>query len=210
MKLLSFKGFLCESCGLVQIPNIIKPEELFTSNYAYFSSTSSTWCRHAKLFVESVTKKLNLDERSFIIEIASNDGYLLQYFNEKGLPCMGIEPTRDTARESKKKGINTLEKFFTFELSSTLEKADLVIANNVAAHVPDINNFLMGIKNVLKPEGVSSIEFPHLLNLVKNNQFDTIYHEHYSYFSLKTFKKIVEYCGLELFDVEQINTHGEV
>ncbi len=202
------KVFICDNCGLVQIPETLKPEELFTSNYAYFSSISSSWCKHAKDFVETATKRFKLNQKSFVVEIASNDGYLLQYFMKKNIPCMGIEPTSDTATESKRKGINTLEKFFTSKLAKTLDKADLVIANNVAAHVPNINDFLKGIKDILKTNGVASIEFPHILNLIINNQFDTIYHEHYSYFSLKTFQRIAGYCGLDIFDVEQIKTHG--
>lgn len=202
------KVYLCNNCGLVQIPEILKPKELFTSDYAYFSSTSSSWCRHAKNFVENAIKKLNLNKTSYVTEIASNDGYLLQNFLEKEIPCIGIEPTKDTANESIRKGINTLEKFFTSKLALSLIKSDLVIANNVAAHVPDINDFLVGIKNILKPNGVATIEFPHVLNLVRNNQFDTIYHEHYSYFSLKTFKRIAEFCGLDVFDLEELRTHG--
>ncbi len=202
------KVYICEKCGLVQIPETLKPEELFTSNYAYFSSTSSSWCQHSKNFVENSIERLNLSEKSFVMEIASNDGYLLKYFKEKNISCLGIEPTSDTAKEAKRKGIETIEKFFSYKLASSLEKADLVIANNVAAHVPDINDFMKGIKCVLKDKGAASIEFPHILNLVKNNQFDTIYHEHYSYFSLKTFKNIAESAGLEIFDVEQIATHG--
>ena len=202
------KVFICDNCGLVQLPEILKPEELFTNNYAYFSSTSSSWCQHANNFVENSIKELSLNENSYVIEIASNDGYLLQYFLKNNIPCLGIEPTSDTAKESKRKGINTLEKFFTSQLATELDKANLVIANNVAAHVPDINDFVKGIKLVLKKNGVASIEFPHILNLVKGNQFDTIYHEHYSYFSLKTFRQISRHAGLDIFKVEQIKTHG--
>ena len=202
------KVFICDNCGLVQLPEILKPEELFTNNYAYFSSTSSSWCQHANNFVENSIKELSLNEDSYVIEIASNDGYLLQYFLKNNIPCLGIEPTSDTAKESKRKGINTLEKFFTSQLATELDKANLVIANNVAAHVPDINDFVKGIKLVLKKNGVASIEFPHILNLVKGNQFDTIYHEHYSYFSLKTFRQISRHAGLDIFKVEQIKTHG--
>ena len=202
------KVFICESCGLVQLPESLKPEELFTNNYAYFSSTSSSWCKHASNFVEDSIKELSLNGGSNVIEIASNDGYLLQYFKENNIPCLGIEPTAETAKESKRKGINTLEKFFTSKLAEELDKADLVIANNVAAHVPDINDFIKGIKLVLKDYGVASIEFPHILNLLKYNQFDTIYHEHYSYFSLKTFRQISRHAGLDIFKVEQIKTHG--
>ena len=202
------KVFICENCGLVQLPESLKPEELFTNKYAYFSSTSSSWCKHASNFVEDSIKELSLNEGSNVIEIASNDGYLLQYFKKNNIPCLGIEPTSETAKECKRKGINTLEKFFTSKLAKELDKADLVIANNVAAHVPDINDFIKGIKLVLKNNGVASIEFPHILNLLKHNQFDTIYHEHYSYFSLKTFRKISRHVGLDIFKVEQIKTHG--
>ncbi len=202
------KVFICSQCGLVQLPEFLKPEELFTPNYAYFSSTSSSWCLHAKLFVEKAVKNLNLNKNSNVIEIASNDGYLLQYFNEKKIPCIGIEPTKATALESRKKGIRTIEEFFNTKLASNLEKADLLIANNVVAHVPNINDFMKGICKVLKNDGMASIEFPHLLNIVKYDQFDTIYHEHYSYLSLTSFKEIALHSNLEIVDVEEISTHG--
>ena len=153
-------------------------------------STSTSWCDHAKLFVENVVRRLNLTQKSNVIELASNDGYLLQYLHEKGIPCLGIEPTHATALVSMQKGINTLEKFFTFDLAQQLPKADLVIANNVLAHVPDINDFIAGISHVLKDGGFASIEFPHLANLIDNTQFDTIYHEHYSYLSLSFIRRL--------------------
>ena len=200
--------FLCEKCGLVQLPETLKPKELFTADYAYFSSTSESWCQHAKDFVEQATKELSLNKNSYVVEIASNDGYLLQYIHKKGIPCLGIEPTTATAKESKNKGIDTIEEFFGSDLASNLKKADLVIANNVIAHVPDINDFVKGISILLKKDGFASIEFPHLFNLLKYNQFDTIYHEHYSYLSLETFRKIALKSNLDIVNVEQLNTHG--
>lgn len=202
------KVFICSKCGLVQLPAFLKPEELFTKNYPYFSSTSSSFCQHAKSFVEKAIKKLTLNKNSNVIEIASNDGYLLQYIKKENIPCIGIEPTKATALESRKKGINTIEEFFNYKMATSLEKADLLIANNVVAHVPDINDFMKGICTALKSEGVASIEFPHLLNIVKYTQFDTIYHEHYSYLSLIAFKKIALHANLDIIDVEEIPTHG--
>jgi len=200
--------FLCKKCGLVQLPETLKPKELFTANYAYFSSTSDSWCKHAKEFVEQSVKELSLNKNSYVVEIASNDGYLLQYIHKKGIPCLGIEPTSATAKEAKNKGIDTIEKFFGSNLASSLKKADLVIANNVIAHVSDINDFVKGISILLKKDGLASIEFPHIFNLIKYNQFDTIYHEHYSYLSLESFQKIALKSNLEIVNVEQLETHG--
>lgn len=202
------KVFICSNCGLVQLPEFLKPEELFNKNYPYFSSTSSSWCLHAKNFVKKAIKKLSLNQYSNVIEIASNDGYLLQYVDQENIPCIGIEPTEATALASKKKGIKTIEEFFNSDLASQLEKADLLIANNVVAHVPNINDFMNGISIVLKINGLASIEFPHLLNIVKFNQFDTIYHEHYSYLSLTSFRKIALQANLDIIEVEEISTHG--
>ena len=202
------KLYICKKCGLVQLPEILNPRELFKKNYPYFSSTSTSWCKHAEVFVKNAIKNLSLNQNSFVIEIASNDGYLLQHVKDNNIPCLGIEPTKATAEESRKKGIKTIEKFFNFKLSQDLEKADLVIANNVIAHVPDINDFMKGISMILKNDGRATIEFPHLLNLVKFNQFDTIYHEHYSYLSLNVLQKIASTANLEIIDVEKLETHG--
>ena len=182
--------YVCTQCWLVQLPAHASSEELFTSDYAYFSSTSSSWCAHAERFVCDVVEHMKLGAESYVVELASNDGYLLQYMVERNIPCLGIEPTHQTALASRQKGIDTLEEFFGEKLSKQLPKADLVVANNVLAHVPDINDFISGIHNLLKPDGLASVEFPHLLNLLKFNQFDTVYHEHYSYFSLITFSRL--------------------
>ena len=200
--------YVCTKCWLVQLPAHAPSEELFTSDYAYFSSTSSSWCAHAERFVCDVVEQMKLGAESYVVELASNDGYLLQYMVERNIPCLGIEPTHQTALASRQKGIDTLEEFFGEKLSKQLPKADLVVANNVLAHVPDINDFVSGIHNLLKPDGLASVEFPHLLNLLKFNQFDTIYHEHYSYFSLITFSRIAESVGLSVVKVEELSTHG--
>ena len=200
--------YLCTNCWLVQLPEHASANTLFDENYAYFSSTSSSWCSHSRRFAENAIAHFGLTENSFVIEIASNDGYLLQYFNQHGVPSLGIEPTHSTAVAAREKGVNTLEEFFGTKVAQALPKADLVIANNVLAHVPDINNFLKGISIVLKPTGKVSIEFPHLLQLLINNQFDTIYHEHYSYLSLSVVKRIAHTVGLVVIDVEELTTHG--
>ena len=202
------KVFVCTSCWLVQLPAHAAAEELFTADYAYFSSTSSSWCAHAERFVESAVQQLGLGPESLVVELASNDGYLLQYVQQRGIPCLGIEPTQATADAARAKGINTLERFFGVELAEQLEPADLVVANNVLAHVPDINDFVAGIARLLKPTGRASIEFPHLLRLLEGNQFDTIYHEHYSYLSLRVVQRIANAVGLEVVDVEELPTHG--
>ena len=200
--------FVCTHCWLVQLPAHAAAEELFTADYAYFSSTSSSWCAHAQLFVEAATERLQLGPESLVVELASNDGYLLQYVQRCGIPCFGIEPTRATAEAARAKGITTIERFFGVALASELEPADLVVANNVLAHVPDINDFVLGIARLLKPKGRGSIEFPHLLRLLEGNQFDTIYHEHYSYLSLRVVQRIAVAVGLEVVDVEELPTHG--
>jgi SAM-dependent methyltransferase len=202
------KVFVCTNCWLVQLPAHATANELFTADYAYFSSTSSSWCKHAKQYVERVIKRLSLDGQSFVVELASNDGYLLQYMKEKNIPCLGIEPTHATALVSLEKGIETIEEFFGVDLAEGLDKADLIIANNVLAHVPDINDFVSGIATLLKKSGQVSIEFPHLLELINGSQFDTIYHEHYSYLSLHFVKRIANRYGLEIIDVEELSTHG--
>ena len=200
--------YVCTNCGLVQLPAHAAAEELFTEDYAYFSSTSSSWCAHAERFVDTAVERLGLGVDSHVVELASNDGYLLQYVQKRGIPCLGIEPTSATAEAARAKGIETIERFFGVALAEELEPADLVVANNVLAHVPDINDFVLGIARLLKPQGRASIEFPHLLRLLEGNQFDTIYHEHYSYLSLKVVQRIAAEAGLEVVDVEQLPTHG--
>ena len=202
------KVFVCTHCWLVQLPAHAAAEELFTADYAYFSSTSSSWCAHAEQFVDAAVKRLALGPESLVVELASNDGYLLQYVQQRGIPCLGIEPTHATAEAARAKGITTIERFFGVALAAELEPADLVVANNVLAHVPDINDFVAGIARLLKPAGRASIEFPHLLRLLAGNQFDTIYHEHYSYLSLRAVARIAKVAGLEVVDVEEISTHG--
>ena len=202
------KVFVCSNCWLMQLPAHAAADQLFTSDYAYFSSTSSSWCAHAKSFVTQAIDRLKLDQTSYVIELASNDGYLLQYVKQQGIPCLGIEPTHATAEAARAKGIETFEEFFGIDLAEKLTKADLIVANNVLAHVPDINDFVAGIRCLLKPDGQASIEFPHLLNLLQGNQFDTIYHEHYSYISLKVVQRLAKAAGLQVVDVEQLKTHG--
>ena len=200
--------YACTNCWLVQLPAHAQADQLFTADYAYFSSTSNSWCAHAKRFAQDATKRLGLSSKSHVIELASNDGYLLQYFHKLGIPCLGIEPTRETAAAARSKGIQTIERFFDSTLAEQIEPADLVVANNVLAHVPDINDFVAGIARLLKPKGLVSIEFPHLLQLLKGNQFDTIYHEHYSYLSLRVVQRIASASGMDVIDVEQLSTHG--
>ena len=209
------KVFLCTKCWLMQIPEYESYKNLFNKDYAYFSSTSASWCNHAKNFVEKTVQKLKLNDKNLVVEIASNDGYLLQYVKEKKIPCFGIEPTEAAASESIKKGIKTYESFFSSSYAKELIKdlkqkdgADLIIANNVLAHVPDINDFVKGISILLKKTGFCSIEFPHVLNLIKECQFDTIYHEHFSYLSLHNIKLISEMFDLIVCDVEILSTHG--
>lgn len=199
---------VCTNCWLVQLPAHATAEQLFTSDYAYFSSTSSSWCDHAEQFVQAAVKRLDLGSHSHVVELASNDGYLLQFVQQRGISCLGIEPTHDTAEAARAKGIPTLERFFGLELAEELEPADLIVANNVLAHVPDINDFLAGIAHLLKPTGISSIECPHLLKLLNGNQFDTIYHEHYSYLSLSVVERLAATAGLAVLDVEELTTHG--
>lgn len=202
---------VCAECFLVQLPALETPENIF-SDYLYFSSFSDTWLAHAKDYCEKMSERFGLNEDSLVIEVASNDGYLLQYFKEANINVLGIEPARNVAEYAVKKGVPTIVKFFGEETARTVatEKgfADLTAANNVLAHVPDINDFVEGFAQILKPEGVSTFEFPHLLNLIEKNQFDTIYHEHFSYLSLTTVEKIFATHGLTVFDVEQLSTHG--
>ncbi|MFC7702458.1 methyltransferase domain-containing protein [Bradyrhizobium sp. GCM10028915] len=203
---------VCENCWLVQTLDFAQADELFSSEYAYFSSYSTTWLRHAEAYVDEMTNRFGLDRNSLVVEVASNDGYLLQYVKARGIHCLGIEPTASTARAAREKGIEVLEEFFGAELGSRLaadgRQADLTAANNVLAHVPDINDFVAGFANILKPNGIATFEFPHLLRLLAETQFDTIYHEHFSYLSLTTAARIFEANGLAIFDVEEIPTHG--
>jgi 2-polyprenyl-3-methyl-5-hydroxy-6-metoxy-1,4-benzoquinol methylase len=203
--------YVCERCFLVQLEQYVSPENIF-SEYAYFSSYADSWLQHAKAYTDLMVERFHLDERSHIVEVASNDGYLLQYFVEKGIPVLGVEPARNVARVAIDKGIPTLMEFFGQECSRSLvaegKQADLIAGNNVLAQVPDINDFVAGLKILLKPQGVITIEFPHLMCLVAENQFDTIYHEHFSYFSFITAIKIFAAHSLTLFDVEELPTHG--
>jgi 2-polyprenyl-3-methyl-5-hydroxy-6-metoxy-1,4-benzoquinol methylase len=204
--------YVCHSCFLVQIDEYKKSDAIFNNDYVYFSSYSTSWLAHAKLYVNMVETRFALNRESLVVEIASNDGYLLQYFLEKNIPVLGIEPTTNTAAVAKQKGIETITEFFGTKLARELagkgRKADLLLGNNVLAHVPDILDFVAGMKLILKPDGVITMEFPHLLQMMENNQFDTIYHEHFSYLSLYTVQKIFESRGITVFDVEEISTHG--
>jgi SAM-dependent methyltransferase len=203
---------ICDRCWLVQTEDYAGASELFPSDYAYFSSYSTTWLKHAEDFVAAMARRFSLDEHSHIVEVAANDGYLLQYAKARGIPCTGIEPTASTAAAARTKGLDIVEEFFGVKLAGQLaaqgQLADLTVANNVLAHVPDINDFVGGFAVVLKPSGVATFEFPHLLRMVSENQFDTIYHEHYSYLSLTAVKRIFERNGLGVFDVEELTTHG--
>lgn len=204
--------FVCNNCWLVQTEDFVKETTFFNEDYAYFSSTSVTWVEHAEKYSKMIINKLKLDSNSLVVEIASNDGYLLKNFNDKKIPCIGIEPTKSTADASEKIGINVIKEFFNENLAnslvSDLKYADLVIGNNVYAHVPDLNDFTKSINLILKPEGVVTLEFPHLMKLIEFNQFDTVYHEHFSYFSFYTVTKIFKKHGLKIFDVEKLETHG--
>jgi SAM-dependent methyltransferase len=202
------KVMVCDHCFLVQIDEYKKSNEIFDAHYPYFSSMSCSWVEHARIYVEMITDLQSLSTDSLVIEIASNDGYLLQFFQAKNIPCIGIEPTKSTADIARSKGINVTEDFFGVRLAQELPQADLILGNNVLAHVPDINDFVMGLKIVLKTDGIITMEFPHLLNLIDNNQFDTIYHEHYSYLSLMTTITLFKTHGLILYDVEELPTHG--
>ncbi|MEP6465360.1 MAG: class I SAM-dependent methyltransferase [Parafilimonas sp.] len=206
------KVYTCSNCFLVQVDEYKKSGAIFNSEYVYYSSYSTSWLAHAKQYVDMMTEQFNLDNGSQVIEIASNDGYLLQYFKQKNIPVLGIEPTANTAKVAEEKDIKSIVDFFGIRLAETLAgkgiQADLLLGNNVLAHVPDINDFVGGMKIILKPTGVITMEFPHLMQLVENNQFDTIYHEHFSYLSFHTVKKIFEAQGLEMFDVDELSTHG--
>jgi 2-polyprenyl-3-methyl-5-hydroxy-6-metoxy-1,4-benzoquinol methylase len=204
--------WVCDNCFLVQIDEYEKSSAIFNNDYVYFSSFSKSWLNHAKNYCEEVVKRLSLNEASKVIEIASNDGYLLQFFLEKKIPVLGIEPTKNTASIAIEKGIETLTQFFGSVLAEELTKkgiqADLLIGNNVLAHVPNINDFVAGMKRILSLKGTITLEFPHLIQMINKNQFDTIYHEHFSYLSLYTVQKIFFQQQLEIYDVNEISTHG--
>ena len=206
------KVVVCETCWLVQAEAYSAAHELFDGDYAYFSSFSAQWLRHAEAYVEKMSAMMSLTPESMVVEVASNDGYLLQYVKGKGIGCLGVEPTASTAAASRKLGIETIEMFFGVELAEKLVAqgcaADLTAANNVLAHVPDINDFTAGFATLLKPDGVATFEFPHLLNLIRESQFDTIYHEHFSYLSLHTVRTVFAANGLSVFDAEKLPTHG--
>jgi 2-polyprenyl-3-methyl-5-hydroxy-6-metoxy-1,4-benzoquinol methylase len=203
--------YVCENCLLVQLKECVSPENIFTE-YAYFSSYSDTWLQHARAYTDMIVERFNIGAQSQVVELASNDGYLLQYFMERGIPVLGIEPAANVAQAAIKKGIPTVVKFFgtrtALELAAEKGKADLVLGNNVLAHVPDLNDFVAGMKILLKPSGVITMEFPHLMRLMHENQFDTIYHEHFSYFSFATVERVFAAHGLTIFDVEELSTHG--
>lgn len=203
---------VCEVCWLAQTEDFAKRDEFFSEDYAYFSSFSTSWLEHSENYANSVIERFGIGADALVVEIASNDGYLLQYFQARGVPSLGIEPTRSTAEIARSKGIEVLGEFFGLELADRLvaegRRADLTAANNVLAHVPDINDFVAGFARLLKANGVSTFEFPHLLRLMQESQFDTIYHEHYSYLSLSAVQRIFATNGLRLFDVEKLSTHG--
>jgi SAM-dependent methyltransferase len=203
---------VCTSCWLIQTEDFHRTEDLFSPDYAYFSSVSSSWLEHAAAYCSMITDRLRLHRGSFVIEVAANDGYLLRNFVSAGIPCLGVEPTESTALAAERIGIPILRKFFGTMLAHALaadgKQADLIIGNNVYAHVPDINDFTAGLKAALKPRGVITLEFPHALQLITHTQFDTIYHEHFSYLSMHAVERIFRLAGLRVFDVEQLPTHG--
>jgi SAM-dependent methyltransferase len=202
---------VCDQCLLVQLEEVVAPDEIFTE-YAYFSSYSDSWVAHAGDYVNSAVERFGLDGSSLVMELASNDGYLLQHVVERGIPALGVEPAANVAQAGRERGIDTVVAFFGRELAARLvaegRQADLLVANNVLAHVPDLNDFVAGMQRVLAPAGVITIEFPHLARLVEGNQFDTIYHEHFSYFSFLTAQTVLRAHGLEVFDVDELATHG--
>jgi SAM-dependent methyltransferase len=204
--------YVCDNCWLVQTEDYAQAADLFSDDYAYFSSTSKSWVEHAASYSRMITQKLALDSHSHVLEIAANDGYLLRNFVQAGIPCLGVEPTAGTAEAAERAGVPILREFFGSALAARLAEqgrsADLVIGNNVYAHVPDINDFTAGLKRVLKPQGTITLEFPHLMQLIEHTQFDTVYHEHFSYLSLYATAAIFGRAGLRVFDVEQLPTHG--
>jgi hypothetical protein len=204
--------FVCKNCWLVQTKDFANPETFFDESYAYFSSASKTWTKHAEIYSEKIIDELGLNSKSFVTEIASNDGYLLKNFIAKDIPCLGVEPTESTAQASEGIGVRVLKKFFGQNVAEDILNeygpSDLLIGNNVYAHVPDINDFTKGLKCLLGVNGTITLEFPHILNLIEKNQWDTIYHEHFSYFSLLVLDKIFKFHGLRVYKVEKISTHG--
>jgi SAM-dependent methyltransferase len=205
------KVFVCTTCLLVQLPTVVAPEHIF-SDYAYFSSYSDSWLKHAERYVEDMTARLDLTSSHTVVEIASNDGYLLQFFARRRVRVLGVEPAANVAAAAEAKGIPTLVRFFGSSTGDDMvragQTADLLLGNNVLAHVPDLNDFIAGMKRILKPRGVITMEFPHLLRLMESNQFDTIYHEHYSYFSFLVAEQAFRRHGIVLFDVEELRSHG--
>jgi SAM-dependent methyltransferase len=203
---------VCTECWLVQTEDYTGADEIFTDDYAYFSSYSRSWLDHAHQYVADVVERFRLDRNSFVVELASNDGYLLQYVAARGIPCVGVEPTASTAARAREKSIAVIVEFFGTDLARRMVdqsmQADLLVANNVLAHVPNLNDFVAGIALLLKDRGMATLEFPHLQNLVAHNQFDTIYHEHFSYFSLGTVVRLFKAHGLTIFDVKELPTHG--
>ena len=206
------KLLVCEHCWLVQTDDYAQAEELFSHDYAYFSSVSKSWLEHASQYTDMITKQLRLNKNSLVIEVAANDGYLLKNFVAAGIPCLGIEPTASTAEAAEKLDVPILREFFGQSLAKRLIKeskqADLILGNNVFAHVPDINDFTAGLKTALKLGGTITLEFPHLMRLIEHNQFDTVYHEHFSYLSLYSVSRVFAQAGLRIFDVEELSTHG--
>jgi SAM-dependent methyltransferase len=205
------RAFVCERCFLVQSEQFESPGEIFSDDYPYFSSYSTSWLEHARAYADRIVEQLALGTGHTVVEVGSNDGYLLQYFHARGIQVLGVEPAANVAQEAIVKGIPTLVRFFDAAAAAELARessADLLIANNVLAHMPDVNGFVEGMKLLLKPEGVITVEFPHLMRLVEGSQFDTIYHEHYSYFSFSTVSLIFERHGLRIFDVDELATHG--
>ncbi|WP_338129041.1 class I SAM-dependent methyltransferase, partial [Bradyrhizobium brasilense] len=204
------KILVCHACWLVQTEDHTAADELFSNDYAYFSSTSQSWLKHARAYCEKIAEMLHLTRDSFVVEVASNDGYLLKNFVAMGVPCLGIEPTAGTADAAERIGVPVLREFFGATTATRLggQQADLICGNNVYAHVPDINDFTLGLRILLKPRGTVNLEFPHLKNMIAHNQFDTAYHEHFSYLSLTAVIRIFEKAGLRVFDVEELPTHG--
>lgn len=205
-------AFICDKCWLMQLEEFATPDEIFADEYAYFSSYSESWLNHARRYTEMMTERFGINAEKLVVEIASNDGYLLQWFVQKKIPVLGIEPAANCAEAAKEKGIRSEVKFFgrntAIELSTKYGKADLLLGNNVLAHVPDINDFVSGMKEMLNTGGVITMEFPYLQRLIEENQFDTIYHEHFSYLSFVAVNRIFSHHGITLFDVEELPTHG--
>lgn len=204
-------AYVCEECFLVQVGEYVSPEEIY-SDYYYFSSYSDSWLKHAENYVEMMIDDYGINKDSFVVEIASNDGYLLQYFKERNIPILGVEPSENVAQAAVEKGIPTEKVFFDKASAETLKKkygsADLILGNNILAHIPEINNFIEGLEVMLDQKGIMTFEFPHLMQLIENNQFDTIYHEHFFYFSLITIRSIFKKHGMKIFDVQELSTHG--